>query len=291
MRLFVFLTILIVFFLSIGYNEATRLTDEENKILQAECGKTVNTSDAEGISAERAKAPWLINYRNGNLSCSGVLISRKHFVTARHCLTKNITTPSSSNKDCTSEKDFLLQISNLELEIDSPMTTKAEARLLEFCKESTPDYLDLSVITLPTDLQLSDTINPVCVSSELEIVPSKKEILISGNAISVGSEVSVSSFGFPKSSFKSGKPNSRAGRVFSTEKLQIGLPTAEKNAHEANDWHIAGTRAGDSGSGAVVQKSGRYFLAGIVSRKNTKSLLMDISSQAAKICTIFNICP
>ncbi|PIC19922.1 hypothetical protein B9Z55_025288 [Caenorhabditis nigoni] len=276
MRLFVFLTILIVFFLSIGYNEATRLTDEENKILQAECGKTVNTSDAEGISAERAKAPWLINYRNGNLSCSGVLISRKHFVTARHCLTKNITTPSSSNKDCTSEKDFLLQISNLELEIDSPMTTKAEARLLEFCKESTPDYLDLSVITLPTDLQLSDTINPVCVSR---------------NAISVGSEVSVSSFGFPKSSFKSGKPNSRAGRVFSTEKLQIGLPTAEKNAHEANDWHIAGTRAGDSGSGAVVQKSGRYFLAGIVSRKNTKSLLMDISSQAAKICTIFNICP
>ncbi|CAO4386402.1 unnamed protein product [Caenorhabditis nigoni] len=108
--------IVVLFFLSIGYNEANRLTDEENKILQAECGKTVNISDAGGMSAERMKAPWLINYSNGNLSCSGVLISRKHFLTARHCLTKNITeTPSSSNKACTPEKDSLLQLDQLEL--------------------------------------------------------------------------------------------------------------------------------------------------------------------------------
>ncbi|CAP33729.1 Protein CBG15541 [Caenorhabditis briggsae] len=254
-------TIVIVFFvLSIGYIGAKRLTDEENKILQAECGKTAKSSNAEGITAERRKAPWLINYRNGNLSCSGVLISRKRFLTARHCLTKNITdSPSFSDKACTPLKDYIIQLDQLELDIGSSMITKGEACLFEYCKLKNPHYVDLSIITLPTDLDLSDTLKPICIS---------------------------------KSDSKSGnEASSRPSRVFSTEKLQIASSTAEHNAHEATGWHTAGTRAGDSGSSAIVQKDGRSFLIGIVSRKVGGSLLMDIPSQAKKLCKLYNICP
>ncbi|CAO4386401.1 unnamed protein product [Caenorhabditis nigoni] len=105
-----------------------------------------------------------------------------------------------------------------------------------------------------------------------------------------GNTITISSFGYSKSNTKAGKHPSRAGQVFATANLEIGTATSEKNAHEATGWTKAGTRAGDTGSGAVVQKSGRYFLAGIVSRNNTKSIVMDVPQQAAKICNIYNIC-
>uniref|UniRef100_A0A7E4V5Y3 Peptidase S1 domain-containing protein n=1 Tax=Panagrellus redivivus TaxID=6233 RepID=A0A7E4V5Y3_PANRE len=164
---------------SVSFNETTykaiyknafkKLTKGENRYVQSVCGKTKasRTRINNGKIAHQKQFPWIIYLSDGKTYCTGVLISSRHVLTARHCVVyrdeskcsfKNLTTVEYGGTCLYKGTDC--PMGNMKIATVGGFTIPQDNAV---CKKTT----DLAVIFLKEKVKFNDYVKPICMSSRI----------------------------------------------------------------------------------------------------------------------------
>ncbi|KAK2713943.1 venom protease-like [Artemia franciscana] len=199
-----------------------------------------------GISGSRVfggiEWPWMVIllYHN-RMVCGGTLISRRHILTAAHCVAE--VHPYAVRFGVTDHFS-----PGLDLPISKITINKEYNKALIF--------KDISLLTLPRDIQFTEKIRPICLP---HIDYGKTEDLRGRTAVVVG-------YGKPKFT------EPATGRLKEIKLPVVSLSECQLFYHSRIDDNVIcagkGHKAvchGDSGGPLMTLEKGRYFLAGVVS--------------------------
>lgn len=243
------------------------------------CGTTVTTNHLilNGAEVPRGAFPWLVALFVAKpaaleYQCAGSLISKRHVITAAHCVRfqSRVLSPEQINL-------FLGKL-NIQKFIltDGEVVTEAEKIYTH------PDYVensanaDLAIILIRGDFDLSFTnyIRPICLwkeATDLDLVVGKNGFVVGWGRDENGRKITA-------------EPRQVEMPVVSQEEcLRSNISfydiTSEKTfcAGFRND---SGPCNGDSGSGFVMNRNGRWYLKGIVS--------MSLSEPFKRTCDLKN---
>ncbi|XP_014473476.1 PREDICTED: serine protease gd-like isoform X2 [Dinoponera quadriceps] len=235
-----------------------------------DCGRSVNTNEinpliSKGMSISPGQWPWLVALFlvkiDFEFQCAGSLVTKRHVITAAHCLKLNAQTnvniPPSTMLASVGRyrlRDWR-EAGSVNREIESYMLHP------DYTHQGTGDS-DLAVLVLRTSVEYSSTIKPVCLwpgPSNLQNVVNKLGFVV----------------GWGRDEF---------GNPYLAEPRMAKLPIVSQEvclwsdqrfvSFTSNRTFCAGLKDGsgpcngDSGSGLVLHDSttGRYQLRGIVSR-------------------------
>lgn len=151
--------------------------DEEpavEKILPINCGRVFYPSDRIISGNETVQGKWpflvaLITASNRRYFCGGNLISSKHVLTAAHC----ILAKYQNKQKGASEIAVLLGQNDIEasLERGSEQRYMSEIVMHPNWDNSTDKYdYDLALLVLDREVQFSEYIQPVCLTSDPAIM-------------------------------------------------------------------------------------------------------------------------
>ncbi|XP_055641651.1 serine protease gd-like isoform X2 [Toxorhynchites rutilus septentrionalis] len=228
-----------------------------------DCGKPsssfLSRLAINGELAYKGQFPWIVplfdrdHPRNPKYMCGSTIISRKHIITAAHCVyeaegfiepSRVLAIPGMFNTDNFFDENA--QLSDVEQIIPHE----------EYVHDDDLNDADIALLRLKTTLELSDYIGPVCLwdgGSDLKDIVGQEGIL-AGWGIREQGTSSVPTF----------------MRTIVVDKRQCSLNLLQMSLGSARVFCGDGRGAtpcnGDSGSGMILKKDSRFFLRGVVSK-------------------------
>ncbi|CAI2300339.1 unnamed protein product [Caenorhabditis sp. 36 PRJEB53466] len=275
------------------------LSPSENQERLAICGtkhKTDSnfTKEAEnqerrsiygGRSATALEVPWAVRVQFGNNLCSGSLISKRHILTASHCLVGTdfyLRYVSQARRYCSYDIDRIYEGDFPQLSVILASGYWFPSRAVKLilyglCHHDNWKSDDAMIIEMEQDVQLSDWTHPICVPKNVD--PNLP-----------GKQVHLYGYGHNNSIWTDFQ-NSDALRhgSFQVTKFSNNFFLAEDALHKV------AVRPGDSGGGAILnQEDGRPYVIGICSSAtagNTfKTNFMSVGVHSAGICVLTGVC-
>lgn len=235
----------------------------ERNVVADVCGRPVAGQPlvANGEVVQRGSYPWLAAVfaqkpLGLEFTCGSNLISRRHLVTAAHCIKYG---------------------ENRALRADELLVILGKYRIHKWTESGTvireashvhlhPDYralnsdADLAVIVLTEPVTFTPTVRPVCVWPEA-----------SDLADLVGQQGTIVGWGRDETGAKiTAVPRQTRVLIVSQEqclrsKLEFRYFTSNRTLCAGGEQKGAGPCTGDSGGGLLVQRTGRWYLRGIIS--------------------------
>ncbi|KAL0818402.1 hypothetical protein ABMA28_008874 [Loxostege sticticalis] len=241
-------------------------TSPESISQQIDCGVIAGGNERQpvaliygGQNYDRGNWPWLValfRQRSTTLTfiCAGTLISKKHVVTAAHCMQqKNVKTAS---------QDIVVKVGVYNVKDwgdDITQTRTLAAAAIHDRYNSSSLANDILVLTLDRPVEFNNNIRPACLwtgkTDQNRIVGASGVVAGWGN-----SELALAGEGNPKMV---------RIPVVSTAACRSSRPEYHKltteNTFCAGDQNGSGPCLGDSGGGLYIIEDGRWRLRGVVS--------------------------
>ncbi|CAI2300352.1 unnamed protein product [Caenorhabditis sp. 36 PRJEB53466] len=204
-----------------------------------------------GRDATGLEAPWAVRVHVGQVGCSGTLISKRHILTASHCLV-GIAIESGAvrlaRQYCSNDIDRVYEGDFPQLQLVLASGYRFPSRvtkliLFGLCHHDNWKSDDAMIIEMEQDVQLSDWTHPVC-------VPKNVDPNLPGKLVHL--------YGYGHNNFNDNDYRNSAilryGAIPVTKFLNMFF-MAEDPLHKVV------TRSGDSGGGAILnQEDGRHYV-------------------------------
>ncbi|GLV31361.1 gastrulation-defective [Carabus blaptoides fortunei] len=235
----------------------------ERNVVADVCGRPVSGQPliANGEVVQRGSYPWLAAVfaqkpLGLEFTCGSNLISRRHLVTAAHCIKYGENRALSAN-------ELLIILGKYRIHKWTESGTVVREALHVHLH---PDYralnsdADLAVIVLAESVTFTPTVRPVCVwpeASELTDLVGKHGTIVGWGRDETGAKITA-------------VPRQTRVLVVSQEqclrsKLEFRYFTSNRTLCAGGVHAGAGPCTGDSGGGLLVQRTGRWYLRGIIS--------------------------